>query len=56
MITSSSQIKNGVVSVADLTPAARKVLQGGKGSKGDRGPQGLAGAQGPKGLTPTPAQ
>ena len=51
LITSSSQIKNGVVRIADLTPAARKALHGQKGSKGIAGPQGLAGAQGPKGDT-----
>lgn len=49
LITSSSQIKNGVVRISDLTPAARKALLGQKGSKGIAGPQGLAGAQGPKG-------
>ena len=49
LITSSSQIKNGVIRVADLRPAARKALHGRKGSKGIAGPQGLAGAQGPKG-------
>ena len=49
VITSSSQIKNGVVRIADLTPAARKALHGRKGSKGIAGPQGLAGGQGPKG-------
>ena len=49
MITSSSQIKNGVIRVADLRPAARKALHGKKGSEGIAGPQGVAGAQGPKG-------
>ena len=49
LITSSSQIKNGVIRVADLRPAARKALHGKKGSEGIAGPQGLAGAQGPKG-------
>ena len=28
LITSSSQIKNGVVRISDLTPAARKALLG----------------------------
>ena len=51
LITSSSQIKNGAVSVADLSPAARKALQGQKGNTGAAGPQGPAGAQGPKGDT-----
>ena len=46
LITSSSQIKNGVISVSDLSPAARKALQG---QQGAAGPHGHAGAQGPKG-------
>ena len=49
LITSSSQIKDGAVSAADLSPAARKALQGQQGAVGSAGPQGLAGAQGPKG-------
>src|SRR3954454_13587130 len=49
LITSSKQIKNGTVSAADLSPAARKALLGKKA--GTAGPQGLAGAQGPKGDT-----
>ena len=58
LITSSSQIKNGVVSTADLSPAAHKALQGQKGdtgaagpqgSKGDTGAVGAVGAQGPQG-------
>jgi hypothetical protein len=49
LITSSSQIKNGVVRISDLTPAARKALHGRKGSEGIAGPQGPAGVQGPKG-------
>ena len=51
LITSSSQIKNGVVSVSNLSPAARKALQGQKGDTGSAGPQGLTGAQGAKGDT-----
>ena len=51
VITSSSQIKNGVVSVSDLSHGARKALQGRKGSNGVAGPQGRVGAQGPKGDT-----
>lgn len=54
LITSSSQIKNGVISASDLSSAARKALKGQKGSKGDTGapgPQGPAGTQGPKGDT-----
>jgi hypothetical protein len=52
LITSSSQIKDGTVRVADLAPGARKSLQGDKGTKGDTGlagPQGLKGAAGPQG-------
>jgi hypothetical protein len=52
LITSSSQIKNGVISASDLSSAARKALKGQQGSKGDTGaagPQGHAGVQGPKG-------
>jgi Collagen triple helix repeat (20 copies) len=51
LITSSSQIKNGAVSAADLSPGARNALHGQKGDTGSTGPQGLAGAQGPKGDT-----
>jgi Collagen triple helix repeat (20 copies) len=58
LITSSSQIKNGVVSTADLSAAAHKALQGQRGdtgaagpqgSKGDTGAVGAVGAQGPQG-------
>jgi hypothetical protein len=49
LITSSSQIKNGAVSASDLSPAARKALQGQQGKTGPEGPHGHAGAQGPKG-------
>ena len=57
VVTSSSQIKDGAVSLFDLTPAARKALQG-EGKQGGRpqrrptGPEGSkgdAGAQGPQG-------
>jgi hypothetical protein len=48
LITSSSQIKDGAVRLADLAPGARKALHGHNGAKGDRGP---AGPQGPKGDT-----
>jgi hypothetical protein len=51
LVTSSSQIKNGAVSAADLSRAARIALQGQKGSTGAAGPQGPAGAQGLKGDT-----
>ena len=52
LISSSSQIKNGAISLSDLSPAARKALKGQQGWKGDTGAagsQGHAGAQGPKG-------
>jgi hypothetical protein len=49
LITSSSQIKNGTIAASDLSSAARKALQGQKGSTGAAGPHGHAGAQGPKG-------
>jgi hypothetical protein len=55
LITSSSQIKDGTVRLADLAPGARKALHGNPGAKGDlgpagpQGPKGNAGPQGPKG-------
>ncbi len=49
LITSSSQIKDGVISLADLSPAARTALQGKPGSTVDAGLQKLGGAQGLKG-------
>jgi len=58
MISSSSQIKNGAVSLSDLSKGARKALHGGKGAKGDTGPQGPkgeAGPQGPEGPAGKPA-
>src|SRR3954454_4423593 len=48
LVTSSKQIKNGVVSVSDLSPAARKALLG-KKTTGSAGPQGLSRAQCPQG-------
>lgn len=54
-ITSSSQIKPGAVSLSDLSPSARKALQGQQGVQGTAGPagpqglKGTAGPQGPKG-------
>jgi len=48
IITSSSQVKNGSLSAADLSHGARNAL---KGRRGPRGPQGATGAQGPKGDT-----
>ena len=61
LITSPSQIKDGVISLSKLSPAARRALQGDsslqgvaarQGQKGDTGPEG---PQGPKGDTAGPA-
>ena len=50
VITSSSQIKDGAVSLRDLTPGARETLrQGKKGTTGPVGPVGPVGPQGPAG-------
>ncbi len=49
LITSSNQIKDGVVSLSDLSPAARQALQGQKRSTAAAGPQGPAGATGARG-------
>jgi hypothetical protein len=49
VVTSSSQIKDGAVSLFDLTPAARKALKGHDGKPGPAGPQGSAGARGQQG-------
>ena len=46
LITSSSQIKDGAVSLSDLSPAARQALLGQKGATSAAGPQGPAGARG----------
>lgn len=57
LITSSSQITSGAVSLSDLSSSARKALKGQTGSKGAtgatglQGPQGATGAQGPQGVT-----
>lgn len=51
VITSSSQIKNGVISASDLSSAARKALKGQKGPQGQKGDTGATGAQGLKGET-----
>ncbi len=54
LITSSGQIKSGVVSLSDLSSGAREALKGQQGPNGDTGaagPQGHAGEQGPKGDT-----
>jgi len=55
IISSSSQIKNGAVSLSDLSKGARNALHGSKGVQGIGGPagpqspKGNAGPQGPKG-------
>jgi hypothetical protein len=49
LITSSSQIKAGAVSLSDLSPAARKALHGDKGAQGNAGPVGPQGPKGDKG-------
>ena len=54
VISASSQIKDGAISILDLSPNARKALKGQKGAKGARGQKGetgATGAQGPIGLT-----
>jgi hypothetical protein len=50
LIMSSSQIKNGAISLSDLSPTARKALQGQQGSKGDTGAAGTPGKDGATGL------
>jgi hypothetical protein len=49
MITSSTQIKKGAVSLSDLSHHARKLLHGKQGATGPTGPAGQVGPQGPKG-------
>ena len=49
LITSSSQVKNGSLSVKDLSKKARKALKGNRGRTGAQGPKGDTGGQGPKG-------
>lgn len=49
LITSSSQIKAGAVSLSDLSPAARKALRGVNGNGGAAGPQGPQGNRGQAG-------
>jgi hypothetical protein len=51
IITSSSQVKNGSLSVADLSHGARNALKGRRGPAGPQGPKGDTGPQGPKGDT-----
>ena len=49
LITSSGQIKSGVIDITDLSSKARTALKGQKGSKGAQGPKGATGAMGAKG-------
>jgi len=49
LITSSSQIKNGAISSADLSKKARKSLAGKTGPAGPAGPAGAAGKDGANG-------
>lgn len=53
LVVSSKQIKNGAVSLSDLSRHAHKALQGHQGPKGDTGaagPAGRDGLTGPQGL------
>lgn len=47
----SSKVKNGTLSAADLSAAARATLRGGQGPAGANGAQGAAGPTGPNGPT-----
>ena len=53
LVTSSSQIKPGTISLANLSPTARKALlsstNAARGLQGAQGPAGATGAQGPAG-------
>ncbi len=49
LITSSSQIKDGVISLSKLSPAARKALRGGSSLQGVAGVAGQKGDVGPTG-------
>jgi hypothetical protein len=49
LITSSRQIKNGVIQTADLSKKARNALKGARGPAGATGAPGAQGPQGPKG-------
>lgn len=51
LITSSSQIKPGAISYANLSPAARRALAGKTGPRGLQGPAGPTGATGATGAT-----
>jgi hypothetical protein len=49
LITSSSQVKNGSLSLKDLSNGTRKALKGRRGPAGQQGPKGDTGDQGLKG-------
>jgi hypothetical protein len=49
VISASSQIKDGAISILDLSPNARKALKGQNGAKGAQGQKGATGAKGDKG-------
>jgi Collagen triple helix repeat (20 copies) len=49
VITSTNQIKDGVVTLSDLSPAAHNALRGEKGAKGNTGAAGRKGATGAPG-------
>ena len=49
LITSSRQIKPGVIALRDLSPAARRALKGQHGLPGAQGSQGQPGVQGQPG-------
>jgi hypothetical protein len=51
LITSSGQIKSGVIHVTDLSSNARKALKGQKGAKGAQGQKGAKGDKGDTGAT-----
>ena len=56
LITSSSQIKNGAISSADLSKKARKSLTGKAGKTGAAGAPGPAGANGTNGAAGAPGK
>src|SRR5215831_15333453 len=49
LVTSSKQIKPGTISLANLSPSARKALLSHNSTTGTQGPKGDTGAAGPKG-------
>jgi hypothetical protein len=56
IITSSSQVKNGSLSAADLSHGARNALKGRRGPAGPQGPKGDTGEQGPPGAPGEPGK